>query len=242
MNFTDPTGHRPVGECEAYEACQPTSNPWKQTEGMLDANHDGATAENEVIKGMNQIEHESTNILLNSSTPPAKSSFNPYGGPMTNNNCSTTGRPPCNARHPSIDSFTGERSRGSQVYATAFGKVVAVGYADDGFGNYVIIEHNVYGSIYYSVYAHNSVNLVTVGDIVPGGSTIALMGDSHNQAIVHSHFEIRTPRNLSLDQANPFSAHVYWPSTASALQANFVDLGSIYGYHPSYNAWRNANP
>ena len=241
-NLIDPSGHRPIGECGAYENCQPTSNPWKQTEDMLDTNRDGIASEQEIDGGMAELEQNGADTLLSNSLPPVDSSLNPFGGPMTVNNCGIAGRPSCDARHPGVDSSTGAINRDDLIYAIAYGTVVAVGYADDGFGNYVIIEHNVYGVLYYSVYAHNSFIYVAKGDIVTAGAAIARMGDTHNQAVVHSHFEMRTPSNLSLDEANPFSGHVYWPSSGSILRANFVDLGPMYGYHSTYFGWLQENP
>src|SRR5690606_31284320 len=185
------------------------------------------------------------NILLKEMVMPAGTDFNPFGGPMTSSNCDTPGRPPCDARHPGVDSSTSDNNAGDPIYSIAYGRVVRTGAtvpaldgtgAAGGFGHYVIIEHDVYGKKLYSVYAHNGSVLVNPGDIVSGGDQIATMGNS-GTSIVHLHFEIRQATNVDLDATNPFVSQTYWPSTVTQLNANFVDLGSVFGYHNSYSKW-----
>ncbi|MFY9260490.1 MAG: peptidoglycan DD-metalloendopeptidase family protein [Gallionella sp.] len=76
---------------------------------------------------------------------------------------------------------------GQPVFAAASGEVA---YSDNGlkgYGNLVLIKHN---AKYVSVYAHNSVLLVKVGQRVEAGQQIAEMGSTDtNQTRLH--FEIR---------------------------------------------------
>lgn len=77
---------------------------------------------------------------------------------------------------------------GSPIKAAASGRVV---YSDDeipGYGRVVIVEHR---GNYYTVYAHNLVNLVKEGEWVKGGQVIAKVGQSGNAKGPHLHFEIR---------------------------------------------------
>lgn len=76
---------------------------------------------------------------------------------------------------------------GSSIIASGSGIVTYSGY-NGGYGRMVIISHG-YG--YTSVYAHNSQNLVEVGDRVEKGDLIAKMGRTGRATGTHLHFEVR---------------------------------------------------
>lgn len=76
---------------------------------------------------------------------------------------------------------------GTSVVAAGSGIVTYSGY-NGGYGRMIIISHG-YG--YTSVYAHNSRNLVEVGDHVKQGETIARMGQTGRATGPHLHFEVR---------------------------------------------------
>ncbi len=76
---------------------------------------------------------------------------------------------------------------GTEIYSADDGIVTAVG-RDDSYGNYVIIDH---GNNFQTLYAHNSENLVKVGDKVEKGNKIALSGNTGNTSGPHLHFETR---------------------------------------------------
>jgi lipoprotein NlpD len=83
--------------------------------------------------------------------------------------------------------------RGTSVRAAARGRVV---YVSDDFRNYgriVILKH---AKNYYTVYAHNKKNLVRVGQTIPKGKKIAMVGRSGNATGNHLHFEIRNGRKV----------------------------------------------
>lgn len=94
------------------------------------------------------------------------------------------------------DPFTGKRSwhagvdfagkKGSDVVSVASGIVTHAGHKS-GFGRLVEISH---GNGYITRYAHNSKNLVQVGDTVERGEVIAKMGSSGRSTGPHVHFEI----------------------------------------------------
>ncbi len=86
---------------------------------------------------------------------------------------------------------------GTPIYASAAGTVIlsSNGGWNGGYGNLVIISHN---NRTQTVYAHNSRNLVSVGQYVDQGQKIAVMGATGKVAGitgVHLHFEIRGARN-----------------------------------------------
>jgi len=85
--------------------------------------------------------------------------------------------------HVGVD-FAGRRH--SEVVAVAAGVVRRSG-VNSGFGKLVEVNH---GNGYTTRYAHNSKNLVKVGEKVKKGQTIALMGSTGRTTGHHVHFEI----------------------------------------------------
>ena len=94
------------------------------------------------------------------------------------------------------DPFTGQRkwhdgvdidgAMGDPIYAVASGIVTWSGRRST-YGELVEISH--YGG-YVTRYAHNSLNLVAVGDYVQPGQEIARMGDTGRSKGSHLHFEV----------------------------------------------------
>lgn len=95
------------------------------------------------------------------------------------------------------DPFTGRRSfhsgldisakAGSPVLATADGIVEYSGR--EGFFGYVVkVDH---GNGIHTVYAHNSVNLVTKGEQVRRGQVIARVGSTGRSTGPHLHYGVR---------------------------------------------------
>ena len=81
-----------------------------------------------------------------------------------------------------IDGKTGDPN-----FAYKAGKVIFAGYSG-GYGYLVKIDH---GNGFQTWYAHNSRLLVTVGQEVQQGQTIALQGNTGNSTGDHLHFEMR---------------------------------------------------
>jgi murein DD-endopeptidase MepM/ murein hydrolase activator NlpD len=85
--------------------------------------------------------------------------------------------------HEGID-FAGKE--GSRVLAVADGIVSWAGWRK-GYGKMVEITH---GNGYATRYAHNEKLLVSVGETVKKGQTIALMGSTGRSTGPHVHFEV----------------------------------------------------
>lgn len=78
---------------------------------------------------------------------------------------------------------------GTEVYAAAEGVVLAAGWSNSGYGNYVCLQHANGMRTYY---AHgNGKFYVNVGDVVARGELIMLSGNSGRSTGPHLHFEVR---------------------------------------------------
>ena len=91
-----------------------------------------------------------------------------------------TGKP---ANHTGID-FAGKH--GDEIVAVADGVVT---WSGDRYGYGVMVEIN-HGNGYATRYAHNSENLVAVGDEVKKGQVVALMGETGRATGPNLHFEV----------------------------------------------------
>jgi murein DD-endopeptidase MepM/ murein hydrolase activator NlpD len=85
---------------------------------------------------------------------------------------------------------------GTPIVAAAAGKVLTAGWAEDGFGNKVEIQHPD-GSI--SLYAHTSRVLTRVGAVVHQGQLIAEMGSTGSSTGPHLHFQIHPGGKDAID-------------------------------------------
>lgn len=82
---------------------------------------------------------------------------------------------------------------GTPIFASASGEVVISKFREGnpwfgGYGNYIVIKHN---NGTKTLYSHNSKNLVSKGDWVVQGQTIALIGSTGRSTGPHLHFEVR---------------------------------------------------
>jgi murein DD-endopeptidase MepM/ murein hydrolase activator NlpD len=97
-----------------------------------------------------------------------------------------------NHHHDGIDITA---PRGTPVYAAASGRVIHADASLAGYGKLIILKHS---DRYSTVYAHNEVLLVKVGQFVEQGERIALVGNTGRASSPHLHFEVRydgQPRN-----------------------------------------------
>lgn len=87
---------------------------------------------------------------------------------------------------------------GSPIYASAEGLVIEEsqnGYWNNGYGNYILIEHP---NGTKTRYAHTEKNIVRVGDYVMQGkeiSSIGSTGNTHGPTGCHLHFEVYGAKN-----------------------------------------------
>jgi murein DD-endopeptidase MepM/ murein hydrolase activator NlpD len=86
--------------------------------------------------------------------------------------------------HPGMDIAA---SRNTPVRASAEGVVITSGW-DETYGYLVVIDH---GFGITTVYGHNARNLVSVGDRVARGQTIAFLGSTGKSTAPHLHFEVK---------------------------------------------------
>lgn len=77
--------------------------------------------------------------------------------------------------------------RGTPIHAAATGRVKFAG-RKRGYGTMIVIDH---GGGIETVYAHNSRNLVAVGQRIAQGEIIGRVGQSGNATGSHLHFEYR---------------------------------------------------
>ncbi len=87
------------------------------------------------------------------------------------------------ANHTGID-FAGKN--GAEISAVADGVVT---WSSDRYGYGIMVEIN-HGSGYATRYAHNSENLVSIGDEVRKGQIVALMGETGRATGPNLHFEV----------------------------------------------------
>jgi len=91
---------------------------------------------------------------------------------------------------PAVDIST---ACGSPIYAAAAGKIIKIGspdYYNHGYGGYIIISHS---NGTKTIYAHNSENLVEVGESVEQGDQIAKIGNTgmtYGSTGCHVHFGV----------------------------------------------------
>ena len=94
-----------------------------------------------------------------------------------------------NGKHDGIDISA---PKGTPIYSAAKGKVIFSGWGPTGYGRLVVLKHS---AEMFTVYAHNSKNLVKEGDAVKKGEQIALVGTSGRvRGGSNLHFEVRVNR------------------------------------------------
>lgn len=103
-----------------------------------------------------------------------------------------------NRRHMGIDIGA---DCGSRIFAPQDGNVSFSGVLD-GYGNYIILDH---GNGVQTAYGHCSKLLVSKGDSVKQGDTIALVGSTGNSTGPHLHFEVK----INDEFINPLDYVVY---------------------------------
>jgi len=108
--------------------------------------------------------------------------------------------------HTGIDLVVVSKSS-PKICSALSGKVIVATAGSTGYGNYVVLEHNLEdGTKIYTLYGHmihNSIQ-VAVGDEVAQGQILGTMGSTGNSTGSHLHFEVRIGENLSSKTVDPF--------------------------------------
>ena len=77
---------------------------------------------------------------------------------------------------------------GTAITAADRGVVIRAGWNDQGYGQFVVIDHNI---DYITLYAHLDQVLVQEGQVVAQGDLLGTVGSTGNSTGPHLHFEIR---------------------------------------------------
>lgn len=107
---------------------------------------------------------------------------------------------------------------GTPLRACADGIVVESRDTRGAYGLRVIVQHPATPTTpeFFTVYAHNTQNLVSVGDRVKRGQSLCLIGKTGNAAGLHIHFELRVGgnfRRFAIDPVPYFTggpSPIYW--------------------------------
>ena len=92
---------------------------------------------------------------------------------------------------------------GTEIHAVEDGVVIRSSRMR-GYGNIVELQH---GSMYTTRYAHNTRNLVQVGDVIKKGDVVALVGSTGRSTGNHVHFEVRQ-LGSAINPAKYFAGHL----------------------------------
>ena len=87
------------------------------------------------------------------------------------------------------------------IRAAFDGTCEKVAFQENGYGNYIKLRH-AWG---FSLYAHLERIYINVGDKIPAGTKIGLMGSTGFSTGTHLHFEMRDPQEKVLDPTEFFA-------------------------------------
>ena len=84
---------------------------------------------------------------------------------------------------------------GTEILASATGKVYKVSLNKDSLGNFVMLEHDVNGIKYYTGYGHMSDGSIVVseGQVVSQHQKLGVIGKTGRATGIHLHFSLHTP-------------------------------------------------
>lgn len=140
-----------------------------------------------------------TGINVNRSSASQKTSSAGFVNPTTASNSVVTsgygGRNAVKAStgysstdHDGIDiGGTGGNLNGQAADSIGGGKVTEVGYDENGYGNYVVVDH---GNGYTSLYGHLQKATVKQGDTVSAGQQVGVIGSTGSSSAPHLHLRV----------------------------------------------------
>ena len=107
-----------------------------------------------------------------------------YGG----RNAVKTSKGYSSTDHDGIDiGGTGGNLNGQAADSIGGGKVTEVGYDENGYGNYVVVDH---GNGYTSLYGHLQKATVKQGDTVSAGQQVGVIGSTGSSSAPHLHLRV----------------------------------------------------
>lgn len=138
-----------------------------------------------------EVQHEIT--LKGTKEIPSRGTGD-FAWPAAGGYISSNYGPRWGSHHDGIDIA---RPTNLDIVATDNGVVESVTY-NSGYGNHIVINHN---NGYKTLYAHLSSTSVSVGDTVPQGTKIGVMGTTGRSTGTHLHFEV-TKDGSKIDPMN----------------------------------------
>ncbi|SFE93093.1 murein hydrolase activator EnvC family protein [Alteribacillus iranensis] len=132
----------------------------------------GSKSETKDFNTNASVPHDNGSTLMKPATGSITSGYGPRWGRM----------------HHGIDIGQGGRSN-VPIVAAANGTVVKASYMN-GYGNTVMISHNINGQQITTLYAHMSSSSVSAGQRVSKGDQIGIMGNTGASKGPHLHFEV----------------------------------------------------
>lgn len=123
-----------------------------------------------------------------STVPEASGFYRPTTGPVTLPYMST--EYPYSSSRPHLGVDIGA-SEGTPVVSVTDGVVIQATYGyNGGYGNMVVISHNVNGTPMVSIYGHLSSISVSAGQTVSGGQNVGAVGNTGDSFGAHLHIEL----------------------------------------------------
>lgn len=136
------------------------------------------------IGGMQASQKTSSAGFVNPTTASNSVVTSGYGG----RNAVKTSKGYSSTNHDGIDiGGTGGNLNGQAADSIGGGKVAEVGYDENGYGNYVVVDH---GDGYTSLYGHLQKATVKQGDTVSAGQQVGVIGSTGNSSGPHLHLRV----------------------------------------------------
>lgn len=137
------------------------------------------------IGGMQASQKTSSAGFVNPTTASNSVVTSGYGG----RNAVKTSKGYSSTNHDGIDiGGTGGNLNGQAADSIGGGKVTEVGYDENGYGNYVVVDH---GNGYTSLYGHLQKATVKQGETVSAGQQVGVIGSTGNSSGPHLHLRVR---------------------------------------------------
>lgn len=137
------------------------------------------------IGGMQASQKTSSAGFVNPTTASNSVVTSGYGG----RNAVKTSKGYSSTNHDGIDiGGTGGNLNGQAADSIGGGKVAEVGYDENGYGNYVVVDH---GDGYTSLYGHLQKATVKQGETVSAGQQVGVIGSTGSSTAPHLHLRVR---------------------------------------------------